>query len=282
MTPEMKIKKLILPALYYSYKYSGYLKIKNNIEYKESGYPAHIITFHRVTDEIEDDNKTLTVKMKTFDKIMRLFKESYNVISLSQLVKEIEEKKGFKDKTAIITFDDGYKDNYIYAAPILIKYNLPACFFVTTGFINTERSFPWDNKFGFRIPNMSWDDVNELVGMGYEIGAHTVNHVNLGKVDEKTAGEEILNSKKQIEDKTGKPVLHFSYPFGGKENITENAKNIIRDFFKSCSSCFGGKVFINSNVYNLYRIAPYPTLFELQMELDNFMTYFDGKMRINF
>lgn len=282
MISEMNIKKNILSALYYSYKYSGYLKIKNNFEYNGKGYPAHIITFHRVTDEIEDDNKTLTVKTKTFDEIMRLFKESYNIISLSQLVKQIEEKKGFKDKTMVITFDDGYKDNFLYAAPILRKHNLPACFFITTGFINTERTFPWDEKFGFKIPNMSWNDVNELAGMGFEIGAHTVNHVNLGKVDEKTAEKEILNSKLHIEDKIGSAVLHFSYPFGGKENISEAAKNIIKGSFKSCSSCFGGKVFINSDVYNLYRIAPYPTLFELQMELDNFMIYFDGKMRINF
>lgn len=282
MTSEMNIKKNILSALYYSCKYSGYLKIKNNFEYNKKGYPAHIITFHRVTDEIDGVNKALTVKTEMFDEMMRFFKESYNVISLSQLVKGIEEEKSFKDKTMVITFDDGYKDNYLNAAPILRKYNLPACFFVTTGYINTDKTFPWDEKRGLKIPNMSWDDVKELLNRGFEIGAHTVNHANLGKVDGKTAKEEILDSKLQIEDKTGKPVLHFSYPFGGKENISEKAKEIIRNSFKSCSSCFGGKVFINSDVYNLYRIAPYPTLFELQMELDNFMTYFDGKMRINF
>ena len=118
--------------------------------------------------------------------------------------------------------------------------------------------------------------------MGFDIGAHTVNHVDLGSVSLDIAKDEILGSKRQIEKHTETEIKLFAYPFGRKECIREEVAKIVEEAgFECCCSGYGGKVVNSSNLYHLPRIPSYPTEIELTMELDNFMTYYDNKMRIN-
>jgi peptidoglycan/xylan/chitin deacetylase (PgdA/CDA1 family) len=88
--------------------------------------------------------------------------------------------------TLSITFDDGYRDNYEVAAPILKRLDLPATFFVTTGFIGTRRVAPWDQNLVRQPGWMDWDQVRSLASQGFEIGCHTDTHIDMGTADEQT------------------------------------------------------------------------------------------------
>src|SRR5207302_3909591 len=109
----------------------------------------------------------------------------------------------------VITFDDGYLDNWSIAAPELTCRGLPACFFVATGFIGSDRSASWDSARGVRSAWMSWDHIRDLQKSGFELGAHTISHVNLGASDPATALSEITGSKTQLESETQSTVRHF-------------------------------------------------------------------------
>lgn len=260
------------------FSYYRLLKTMNHFKPKE----ANVITFHSVNPNISQKSSVIYIRPEDFEELIIIFKNQYNVISLTKLVEKITQKDELDPRTIVITFDDGYLDNYEYAAPILKKYNLPACFFITSGFINTNKNYEWNHDYKNKIFNMNWRQVKELNQEGFEIGSHTVNHVNLGQIDLKTAKNELEKSKNQIEDQLGKEVNLFAYPFGGKNNINEKVRDIVKNVgYKCCCSAFGGKVTRETNPFRIERISNYPTTIETLMELDGFMTFNDGKMKFN-
>jgi hypothetical protein len=78
------------------------------------------------------------------------------------------------------------------------------------------------------------------------------------------------------------PVRSFAYPYGRKDCIGPDVVEIVKEAgYDCCCSGYGGKVSLDTDIYNLCRVPMYPSLIEFKMELDGFMTYYDGKMSIN-
>jgi peptidoglycan/xylan/chitin deacetylase (PgdA/CDA1 family) len=240
---------------------------------------ATILMFHRVNDH---SDKHLTTSQIVFEETICAISNNYKTVSLPSLIQIINGKEKLDPKTIVVTFDDGYRDNFLNAAPILLKYGVPATFFITTGYIGSQKVFDWDQDSDVSYPLMSWQEVRDLAGMGFDIGSHTVNHVNLGKTSIALARQELRDSKNQIESEIGKPVTSFSYPFGRKDCIRPDVMDIVREVgYNCCCSGYGGKVNNGSDVYNLHRVGMYPNVLELEMELEGFMTYYDNEMSIN-
>lgn len=212
---------------------------------------AIIVLFHRVDDRLKGNS--LTCSVEEFKNYCRFFKKYFDVVDLSTLLDRIE-KGADLSRTLAITFDDGYLDNFENAARVLQELELPACFFVATGFIGTEKAAWWDEKLPLRPEWMSWEHVNALMQAGFEVGAHTVNHVDLGKVNVAVAAQEINESKEQLEGRLARPVRLFAYPYGGKDQITDAANRLVREAgFRCCLSAYGGDVRPEDDVYWLRR-----------------------------
>ena len=120
---------------------------------------AIILLYHRVID-VKYDPYRITVSPRNFLIHMRYLKKNYNIISLNKLVSYLKQGRVPK-RSIVLTFDDGYVDNYLYARPILEKLNIPATFFIATFNINTNKAFWWDRlarvfhpeqKLPLRIP----------------------------------------------------------------------------------------------------------------------------------
>jgi peptidoglycan/xylan/chitin deacetylase (PgdA/CDA1 family) len=117
-----------------------------------------------------------------------------------------------------ITFDDGYQDNFLYAFPILKKYNLTATFFVTTGYIGLRKPFYWDYKnytsFTDQEYCMTWDQLRQLHAAGMEIGSHTVHHYELTQLTESEIIAELAESKKMLDTNLSQNTGSLCYPRG--------------------------------------------------------------------
>lgn len=100
--------------------------------------PVVILLYHRINNT-NYNLFNINVTPDNFDKHIKHLKEQYNVISFEDL-----KYKSIKEPSVIITFDDGYFDNYKNAFPILKKYNIPATIFVTTSGIDSIKEFWWD------------------------------------------------------------------------------------------------------------------------------------------
>jgi peptidoglycan/xylan/chitin deacetylase (PgdA/CDA1 family) len=122
-----------------------------------------IVTYHHIGTK-NDDFLLNRISTSEFEKQMRYLKETHEVISLEKLQHALIEKKTLPKRAAIVTFDDGYKDNYMEAFPILKKYKIPATIFLTTGYIETDNVFWW-NIIGYILCNTRLKTI-ELEGFG--------------------------------------------------------------------------------------------------------------------
>jgi peptidoglycan/xylan/chitin deacetylase (PgdA/CDA1 family) len=111
---------------------------------------------------------------------------------------------------AVLSFDDGLLDNHSVALPILRSFDIPATVYVTTGLIG--KSYPWlGEKADSRM--MGEREIRDLVAAGFEIGAHTVTHPDMSKLDHAQSLREMTESRDVLEHITGQRVRTFAYPF---------------------------------------------------------------------
>jgi peptidoglycan/xylan/chitin deacetylase (PgdA/CDA1 family) len=212
-----------------------------------------VVTFHRVTDEIPEDG--LTCSSRKFAQFCSFFRRHFTVLSLADQIQQYHAGKSLGG-TLSITFDDGYLNNLEVAAPILKSHSLPATFFVTTGFIGSEVVPYWDKELPRAQPWMNWSQLRALNAMGFAIGNHTDTHLDLGRASPDDIRTELATSKRKLAEALGRPSRLFAYPFGGKEHITEPARNLVREAgFECCVSSFGGLNNVSPDPFNIMRVS---------------------------
>lgn len=220
------------------------------------GDSAVIVAFHRIDDRYRGN--AISYPVEGFRRFCAFFKRHFSVVSLPDLLDDLEADRSVAGKVAI-TFDDGYLDNFTVAAPILSDLGLPATFFLATGFIGSERVAWWDREVGIRSEWMDWDHVIELQKAGFSIGAHTVNHVDLGVVGGNEARMEIESSRSDLEERLGQRVDLFAYPYGRPDQLSEENRALIRELgFRCAPSCYGGRVSPGDDPYRIRRIPISP------------------------
>ena len=125
----------------------------------------------------------------------------YHPVTLTELRAYLTGKQSLPDKAVVLTFDDGYADIYTEAFPVLKRHRFKAVAYIVSGFVGRTGT------------NVAPDQVREMDAYGIEIGAHTVNHVDLTKSGGSLAYE-VRGSKSALEALVGHPVLDFCYPSG--------------------------------------------------------------------
>ena len=199
---------------------------------------AVVVAFHRIQDT--ERPEALTVATRTFEEYCRFFRRHFHVVPLRDLVAKLEQG-GRPSGDLAITFDDGYRDNYENAAPVLERLSLPATFFVVSRWLDTAVVPWWDEQLGVRHPWMTWDQVRSLHRRGFEIGAHTQTHVDLGVVEADEARAEIAGARQDLERRLEAPVTSFAYPYGRRGNLTDaNRAHVRAAGFRCCCSSYGG------------------------------------------
>jgi peptidoglycan/xylan/chitin deacetylase (PgdA/CDA1 family) len=112
-----------------------------------------------------------------------------------------------------LTFDDGFRNVFDFALPVLQQYGLRAIQFIVAGRIGGEDT--WDRAIGEPVqPLMNAEAIQAWVAGGQEIGAHTLSHPRLTSLPPAVARAEIFESKKALEDRFGLPIRYFCYPYG--------------------------------------------------------------------
>jgi len=180
-----------------------------------------IIYYHRVVNERELVGvklKDMCVDISAFEAQMEFLSSRYNMVSEREVISAMKEGEPLRC-SAWVTFDDGYKDNYTNAYPILRKHKIPATFFVTTGLINKQIVPPEVKGEDADKLFMSWDEIREMHNNGFFIGAHTVHHKILSSLPKEDVAKEISESKHEIERRLGAKIFSFAYPRGGKSDF---------------------------------------------------------------
>ena len=207
--------------------------------YIKPRYVVPVLMYHGVNDNTDS---TLNVSVDNFSKqISFLLKNGYNIISLDDLVNGIKNKKEFSSKTIVITFDDGLKDNYTNAFPILKKHNIPATIFLISSYMDNKNEY------------LTWEQVKYMMEYNIDFGGHTKTHTYLPSIkSRKILQDEILGSKIDIEQNINKEIKYFCYPVGG---FNEQIKNIVKEarYKASCATNRGYDRY-NNDLYEINRI----------------------------
>lgn len=199
---------------------------------------APILLYHHIASS--PSNNLYYVSPHEFEKQMYLLHEwGYKTISVEMLAKAINEGAPLPPKPIIITFDDGSETVYTTAFPIMQKYNFIGTIYVVHNYIG--------------IPNyMNARQIRELYASGWEVGSHSLSHVNLTeRVDRQRS--EIVESRRKLQSLLGIPIQTFAYPFGA---YNEDSVYYLR--YAGYLAAVGlGEEFRQqrSNLYYLYRMT---------------------------
>ena len=158
-----------------------------------------VLLYHRIGDS---DDKITAKTQRFVEDLDFLQKQGFNTISLKQFDQAVSGKRDqLPENPVLITFDDGYADNYEHAFPELQKRGMTAAFFIISDFVG-------------QAERVTWPQIQEMKKYGMGIGSHTLSHRFLNELPEKEAILEVEKSKFHIENWLGSPVRFFAFPGG--------------------------------------------------------------------
>lgn len=241
-----------------------FLKIKRPFVKK---YSLRILNYHSIDSHIKDKSFSYaSVSLKVFSAQMKfLVDNNFNVIDLDDFLEIKKNKRQIPPKTIILTFDDGYANNYINAFPIISKYSFKAVISVITEYIDKNIPFPWLNQSlleeeddkKLKLP-LSMKQLKTMNDHGLSIASHTRSHRSLSRLDKRDVMMEIRESKKNLEDSLGKKVKYFTYPYGSWGDYDKEDKRIVESAgYEAALSTKVGANNIESDIYELRRIPIY-------------------------
>ncbi|MBP2651912.1 MAG: pgaB 3 [Firmicutes bacterium] len=214
----------------------GSLLLQGNIISQPREIP--VLNYHMVEDNVDNQ---LAVTVKDFDDQMSyLYRNGYKSITPDELLSYLKNGDDIPEKSVLITFDDGYRDTYLNAYPILEKYRFTATVFLITDVVGNDDWY------------LDWDQVKKMHQAGFVIGSHTLSHVPLTTLSRDEALLELQKSKEKIEGELGTTASYFAYPTGAyNDEVLDLVKKV---GYKAAFSVQFGKSGQNSNIYELERI----------------------------
>ena len=203
---------------------------------------ASILMYHSVADDPEHFN---SVSLQMFARQMEyLAAKHFDVIRLSELTDRLRERRALS-RAVVLTFDDGYQNNFTAAFPILKRYQFPATVFVVTGRIGSK-----DTKSGFEY--LRENELRDMEATGLiDIEPHTVSHPKLAQLSSGSAREEVAASKVVVEKILGKRSRTFAYPYGSYNDAT--VRLVREGGFEAAVTVREGTVHRESRLFELPR-----------------------------
>jgi peptidoglycan/xylan/chitin deacetylase (PgdA/CDA1 family) len=207
--------------------YLGYSRIWNFIFRLQRERFTRIVAFHEIKPEA----------IERFEKKLQFLRRYTNVVTLDDY---FSGRLSYEKVNVVITFDDGFKSWISYAVPLLKKNNLPATFFISSGFVGRTKEEEIDfiksklllntDQTENSVGGLSPKEVKSMVDDGFDVGGHTLNHINLKNIrGREKIMHEVFEDKKRLEEITGKQIKYFSYPLGVHINPDVDLAEILKD-----------------------------------------------------
>lgn len=225
-----------------------------------------IIMYHSLLRDEKLQND-YTISPTLFENDLKYLTENgYTTVVVKDLTDYVYGKKSLPEKCIMLTFDDGYYNNYYYALPLLEKYNCKA---VISPIASVSEKFTETKDISVTYGHITFDDIKEMSDSGYvEIQNHSYDMHSLksrkgvsqksGESDEAYKSiltEDVAKAQTLLENATGKKPTCFVYPFGAKNDLTEK---LIKEMGFSCTlTCTEKPNIITKNPDSLYELGRY-------------------------
>lgn len=228
----------------------------------EGSIPLPVVMYHGLTRISKYQNKFF-ISPKQFEKDLQYLQENqYTPVVMKDLINYVDNGTPLPERPVLITFDDGFFNNYLYAYPLLREYNMKAVFSVIGDLADKYSVIQDENAY---YAYMTWEDIKELSASGYiEIQNHSYDlHDNNGsrRGAMQKQGESLDSYRQVLEDDVGKmqKMLYettglmpttFTYPYG---YISKSSKEILKNMgFRATLSCAEGLNYITRDPDSLF------------------------------
>ena len=226
-------------------------------------FPVTILFHHLVSDRPH----RMGISTEHFLRHIRFLQQHYQIVSLSQAIEMLRTNQN-TEPTLVLTFDDGYRDNFVNLRAVVEETGVPVTLFVSTDYVTRQIEFAHDTGQGCRafLP-LTWSQLIQFQAYGIEIGSHTRTHFDCGSHDRTRLQDEISGSKRELESHLGRPITLFSFPFGFPENISTEAAEIAMRTYPYICSAFGGENAAGSDISHLKRRSHPNLLWDLELQI---------------
>jgi glycosyltransferase involved in cell wall biosynthesis/peptidoglycan/xylan/chitin deacetylase (PgdA/CDA1 family) len=238
----------VIQTLYY---WRGVRQSAGSALWRQLTYGTPILMYHAIGYPHESAGPYVMPAHRFVTQMTWLKRMGYLPITLKQFLDCQRDRRPVPVGSVVITFDDGYTDNYTHADPILQQQNIPATIFLVSGYIGLANKWDEQKQLSGR-PLMSWSQIQELKEHGVQFGAHTCTHPILTAISSDRAEEEITLSRKQLESRLVVPVDHFAYPYGEHDSAVQD---MVRQagFTAGCTVDAGLNTLITP-IFSLHRV----------------------------
>lgn len=178
--------------------------------YSKFKHYVPILMYHRIADV--PGNRNALPPNKFESQLIYLSKNGYSTITMQMLYDYYIYGNPIPKKSVLLTFDDGYQDNFDTALPLLKKYKMSGVVFPISNWIN--KSNDWENFNNAATTTMSYESLIAWQNSGMEIASHTANHPFLAKCQSSDLKKELQESKSILEKRLHTPINFLCYPYG--------------------------------------------------------------------
>lgn len=208
------------------------LSLTGNLVSAAEGPFLHCLHCHWVFDDQTED----------FEHLLKWISDIGAFVDTDTCVSIVRGETTITEPCFHLSFDDGLRNNYTNAAPILRRLGIPAIFFVTSEFVSTgiDGARRYRERLGYDhvFEVAGWDELRQMHDWGFDIGSHTRTHPKLAALSGKQLRSEIVGSKRNIEEQLGADCKYIAWPFGTYSDIDEEALACIKR--AGYRGCFGG------------------------------------------
>lgn len=241
--------------------------VRNRIRRRRGQFPVMVVFHHMVSDRPHRTG----MSTDNFVKHVRFLQRHYNVVSLSDAIAMLEANR-VTAPTVVVTFDDGYQENFLTLRAVRERVDVPITLFVSTEHVAKGTPFGHDVANGYEgFTPLTWAQLAQLRREGFEIGSHTRTHFDCGSTDPVALRGEIVGSKEDLEAELGGPVTLFAFPFGQPENISPEAMRLAMDTYPHVLSAYGGSNFATARARHLRRWPYRNDLWEMELLLQSLL-----------
>jgi peptidoglycan/xylan/chitin deacetylase (PgdA/CDA1 family) len=229
--------------------------IRNWLYRWRKAFPIVIFYHHLISDRPHH----LGTPTAAFARQIAFLRKFYRIASLEQAMQMLR-SGSVPVPTVVLTFDDGYADNFVNLRAVVEHYNIPVFLFLSTAHVESGSPFGHDVKHEqTNFLPLSWNQVRVLSRLGFSFGCHTRSHFDCGSSDTAKLEEEIAGSKRDLGSQVGIWTDYFSFPWGMAENISGEALRLAKVSFPYVFAAAGGVNVIGTDAREtLLRREDYP------------------------
>jgi peptidoglycan/xylan/chitin deacetylase (PgdA/CDA1 family) len=230
---------------------------------RTASFPVNIL-FHHV---VADRPHRMGISTDQFLRHVQFLRRHYRIVSLTQALAMLEARR-VEAPTVVLTFDDGYADNFLTLRAIAEETGVPMALFVSTAHMTSGEEFAHDRRAGERgFAPLTWEQLGRMHRDGFEIGSHTRTHFDCAARDRVRLEDEIDGSRRELEARLDAPVELFSFPGGLPKNISPEAAGLAARTYRYVFSAFGGANVPGCDVLHLKRAFHAGHLWDLELQL---------------